>query len=154
MTYNDLRKGRVSRLEHVYLITAVTAERRPVFEDLFIGRCVVDAMRAQDAARNTVTLAYVVMPDHIHWLFCLATTESLAAILKRVKGTTARRINSLISSTGAVWQPSFHDHAVRCDESLVTLARYVVMNPVRAGLVDRIGDYPLWDVAWDMSEFI
>jgi hypothetical protein len=28
------------------------------------------------------------------------------------------------------------------------VARYVVMNPVRAGLVSRVGDYPFWDAAW------
>ncbi|MFM2004374.1 MAG: hypothetical protein RLZZ09_29 [Pseudomonadota bacterium] len=28
------------------------------------------------------------------------------------------------------------------------IARYNVVNPLRAGLVDRIGDYPHWDAAW------
>ncbi len=40
------------------------------------------------------------------------------------------------------------DHALRKDEDLVHLARYVVANPVRAGLVERLGDYPLWDAQW------
>ena len=41
-----------------------------------------------------------------------------------------------------------HDHAVRSDEDFRALARYVVANPLRAGLVSQIGDYPLWDAAW------
>jgi len=28
------------------------------------------------------------------------------------------------------------------------VARYVVANPMRAGLVKQIGDYPLWDAIW------
>jgi hypothetical protein len=28
------------------------------------------------------------------------------------------------------------------------MARYIIANPLRAGLVDRIGDYPLWDAMW------
>jgi len=28
------------------------------------------------------------------------------------------------------------------------MARYIVANPLRAGLVERIGDYPLWDATW------
>jgi hypothetical protein len=28
------------------------------------------------------------------------------------------------------------------------MARYVVANPLRAGLVKRLGDYPLWDAIW------
>jgi hypothetical protein len=31
---------------------------------------------------------------------------------------------------------------------VVKVARYIVYNPVRAGLVSRIGDYPHWDAVW------
>jgi REP element-mobilizing transposase RayT len=48
----------------------------------------------------------------------------------------------------SVWQPGYHDHAVRQDEDLRAMARYVVANPVRAGLVKDIGDYPHWDAVW------
>jgi len=47
-----------------------------------------------------------------------------------------------------VWQRGFHDHAVRREEDLQALARYVVANPVRAGLVQRTGLYPHWDAIW------
>ena len=152
MTYNDLRKGRASLFGHVYLVTTVTAYRRPLFTDLAVGRYIVNAMRAQDLAGNTTTLAYVVMPDHVHWLLELTARMPLAIIMRRFKGATARYTNIVNGGSGAVWQPSFHDHAVRSDESLVDIARYAIMNPIRAGLAGRIGDYPLWDAVWDMSE--
>ncbi len=41
------------------------------------------------------------------------------------------------------WQRSFYDHALRTDEDLVHTARYVLANPVRAGLVHDFRDYPL-----------
>lgn len=47
-----------------------------------------------------------------------------------------------------VWQRGFHDRALRQEEDLIATARYVVANPLRAGLVDRIGDYPWWDAVW------
>lgn len=31
---------------------------------------------------------------------------------------------------------------------MIDIARYIITNPVRAGLVRRVGDYPLWDVVW------
>ncbi|ELQ10491.1 hypothetical protein A986_22350 [Pseudomonas fluorescens BRIP34879] len=40
------------------------------------------------------------------------------------------------------------DQAQRQQDDLVKTARHVVANPLRAGLVDRIGDYPLWDAVW------
>ncbi len=66
-----------------------------------------------------------------------------------VKCHSARKINDLIRSRGSpVWQQGFHDHALRREEDAVHVARYIVANPLRAGLVGRIGDYPLWDAAW------
>jgi REP element-mobilizing transposase RayT len=65
-----------------------------------------------------------------------------------VKSYSARRVNTVIGRGGRVWQRGFHDHAVRKDESLEDIARYVVLNPVRAGLVGSVGAYPLWDAIW------
>ena len=47
-----------------------------------------------------------------------------------------------------VWQPNYHDHAVRQDEDMRKMARYIVANPLTANLVERLGDYSLWDAVW------
>jgi hypothetical protein len=47
-----------------------------------------------------------------------------------------------------VWQRGYHDHAVRREEDIKSLARYVIANPVRAGLTHSVGSYPHWDAAW------
>ncbi len=31
---------------------------------------------------------------------------------------------------------------------MIDVARYIIANPLRAGLVGRVGDYPLWDAVW------
>ena len=49
---------------------------------------------------------------------------------------------------GKVWQPGFHDRAIRQEEDLPAVARYVVANPVRVGLVPRTGAYSHWDAVW------
>ncbi|NUT74814.1 hypothetical protein HNO86_07130 [Pseudomonas sp. C1C7] len=41
-----------------------------------------------------------------------------------------------------------YDRAVRREKDVKHLARYVVANPIRAGLVERVHDYPLWDACW------
>jgi hypothetical protein len=53
-----------------------------------------------------------------------------------------------------VWQAGFHDHALRADESVVSIGEYVIHNPVRAGLVASVDDYPLWDAAWLKRGFL
>ncbi|SEP16027.1 REP-associated tyrosine transposase [Aquisalimonas asiatica] len=141
-----LRRGRASLPYHYYLVTTVTDGRRPIFLDTFLGRVVVRALRRMEPL--AATKCFVVMPDHLHWLFQLNDATSLSRLIQRLKAGTAREICSTTSHTAPIWQRGFHDHAIRGDEDLRALARYVIANPLRAGLVSRIGDYPLWDAVW------
>ena len=144
-----LRKGRVSQEGQLYLVTTVTHDRKPIFTNFHAGRVVVREIMRPGNYGWTDTLAFVVMPDHIHWLFSLATDISLACVVGCMKGHSARKINDLTDGRRVpVWQRGFHDHVLRRDEDVIYVARYIVANPLRAGLVNRIGDYPLWDVAW------
>ena len=142
MTYNALRTGRHSAAGQVYHITTVTKNRVPVFSELDAGRLLVRELMTVQAEGLAETLCYVVMPDHLHWLLALQGGGSLATLMQRVKGRSAHRISRLF------WQAGFYDHAVRQDEDLRATARYLVANPLRAGLVGGLGDYPLWDAAW------
>ncbi len=54
-------------------------------------------------------------------------------------------INRTLGLKGRLWQKGYYDRAVRKDEDVKHMARYVVQNPIRAGLVHRVHDYPLWD---------
>ena len=47
-----------------------------------------------------------------------------------------------------LWQRGYYDRALRRDEDIKDATRYIVMNPLQAGLVKRVGDYPLWDAIW------
>ena len=145
----DLRKGRVSLPNQIYLLTAVTRDRVPIFGDLSCGRIVVRAMRFHVERRFVESLAFVVMPDHLHWLVQLRAGEQLDRLMRSFKTYAARRINEHRGADGqGVWQTGYHDHAVRREEGVVAVARYIVANPLRADLVERVGDYPLWDAVW------
>ena len=143
----DLRKGRWSETGRVYLITTVTERRRPVFRDFWCARLVVQELRAADALEWSTTWAFVVMPDHLHWLVELGGAD-LSRLVLRVKSRSAITVNRALGRSGRLWQKSFHDHALRKDEDLRATARYVVVNPVRAGLVTSVRDYPHWDARW------
>lgn len=143
-----LRKGRVS-LEHgAYLVTTATIDRIKRFEDFAAGcaasRCFEDVTLLRDARM----LAWVLMPDHAHWLIQLGASGLLDSVVNRLKSASARCANRMLGRTGALWMPGFHDHALRANEDLQFAARYVVGNPLRAGLVENIGDYPFWNAVW------
>lgn len=139
-----LRKGRFSSGQQIYLVTAVTHHRLPVFADWQMGRKLVHELQAVDRSGMCSTLAFVVMPDHFHWLLALGERGNLSDLLHLVKGRSSRAIGRGTGNS-VIWQKGFHDHAARLDEDIQEMARYVVANPLRAGLVQHLGDYPLWD---------
>ena len=88
------------------------------------------------------------MPDHLHWLFQLENKMDLSSVIKSMKAGSARSINQHFNREGQVWQKSFYDRGLRNEEDIKQISRYIVANPLRAGLVENIGDYPHWDSAW------
>lgn len=144
---SHLRIGRVSHTNGIYLLTTNTLNRKPLFSDWRVGRLVVEQFRQEQIRGTARSLAWVVMPDHFHWLMELQSGE-LKDVMRRIKSLSTHSINQMMQSSGKCWQQGFHDHALHREEDLKHLARYVVANPLRAGLVKRIGDYPLWDAIW------
>jgi len=142
-----LRTGRYSQAGQIYLISAVTQNRQPFFNDWAKGRLLVHQLRQAQEEGLAHSLAWVVMPDHFHWLMELKQ-DDLAAVVLAVKSRAARSVNAHLGRTGQFWQRSFHDRAIRDEEDLQSVACYVVANPIRAGLVARVHDYPLWDAVW------
>ncbi len=143
-----LRRGRFSGRNQIYHITTRTREREPFFLNLMLGRTVVRSLQREDDAGHTQTLAFVVMPDHLHWLVQLTGTRSLSVSVNTVKSFAARSINQIMGRSGRVWQAGYYDHALRDEEDLAAVARYIVANPLRVGLTRSIADYPLWDAIW------
>jgi REP element-mobilizing transposase RayT len=142
-----LRTGRFSGDHQIYLLTTIVADRDPLFSDWRLGRLVVDQFRLAEEEGAAKSLAWVVMPDHFHWLVELHR-DSLSTLMRRAKSRSAHAINRARGMPCHVWQRGFHDRALRKEEDLKHVARYIVANPLRAGLVGKIGDYPLWDAVW------
>ena len=141
MPYNNLRKGRCSLASTAYHITTVTVDRQPHFTSLYNGRKVVQQLIALQDQAIAKTLCYVLMPDHLHWLMVLQN-GTLPEAVRLLKGSSARAIGQ------PIWQANYYDHAIRQDEDLLKIARYIIANPLRAKLVSEIGAYSLWDAVW------
>ncbi|WP_083928333.1 REP-associated tyrosine transposase [Marinobacterium rhizophilum] len=141
-----LRIGRYSAPEQVYLITAVCWQRSSIFAEFSSARAVVHALR--DVEPSAATLCFVVMPDHLHWLMALQPEADLSATVRLMKVLTTRRIRLHEDDTRPVWQRGFHDRQLRWEDDLAAMARYVVANPVRAGLVRSVREYSFWDAVW------
>jgi REP element-mobilizing transposase RayT len=112
--------------------------------DLVLRSCV------HDHGKRYQLHAAVVMPEHVHLLLTPLVDEKgwpygLPAILKLIRGVSARAINKLSGSCGPVWQEESFDHVLRSHESFEDKLEYIRQNPVRRGLVGSPEEYPwLW----------
>ncbi len=143
-----LRKGRVSMANGVYLVTATTIERAKIFENFHAACAASQCFEDKTVLGDAAMLAWVLMPDHAHWLIELSEHDVLSAVVNRIKSASARHANRVLERKGTLWSSAFHDHALRAEDDLPDAARYVVANPLRARLVKSLGDYPFWNAVW------
>ncbi|MGM0831877.1 MAG: REP-associated tyrosine transposase [Pseudomonadota bacterium] len=136
----QLRQGRHSLPGAYYLITITTQRRQLAFTVFEHACCASRNFYHPRVLQIATTLSYVVMPDHVHWL--LQLNGNLSEAVRRYKTYVSLDIGQRI------WQDGFHDRMIRKEESLKTVARYIVANPLRANLVDDIVQYSYWDAAW------
>ena len=142
-----LRRGRVSTPGQVYLITVTTRYRQPVFGNHEAARVASRVIHASTHWGDAQLLAWVLMPDHWHGLLELGE-EPLDRVVARFKAAVSRELHASGLFEGKLWDRSFHDHALRREERLLGVARYIAGNPIRAGLVDSVLAYPCWNAVW------
>ncbi|MEM6509152.1 MAG: transposase [Pseudomonadota bacterium] len=138
-----LRKGRVSVANHYYALTFVCHNRANHLNNFFVNRQIIHQMRQLETEGLINSNTFVLMPNHMHWLIQLSDVYSLSEFVRRFKGRTAsifRKFNQQ-----RLWQKGFYDHQIRDEGDLLSNARYIIANPLRAGLVKDIACYPFWD---------
>jgi len=148
--YRALRAGRASLPGQHYFITTVCYERDQRFIEGAAASAVASKLQESSLWDESRLLCWVLMPDHLHMLIELGECRSLSALMRRVKCVTARSANQAESRSGSVWMPGFHDRALRAEEDATGVARYIVENPIRAGLVHEVGEYPYWGSIWSV----
>jgi REP element-mobilizing transposase RayT len=131
------RLPHLQRIDRTYFITFVTRQRG------------VLSPAARTSVLNTIVDGHersfslhscVVMPDHVHMIATIFDDTTLPAVVKFIKSVSTKRI-----SDRSIWQREYYDRILRRDEDLRRTCEYVIVNPMRAGLVDAVDDYPwIW----------
>ena len=143
----DLRNGRHSVPGQIYFVTTVTQQRERLFRRWSHALVVAKEIHSFIQHASVEIHTWVLMPDHLHCLIELDDIN-LDGCMQQLKSRTAIALNRSIGRTGKVWQSGYHDHALCREEDLKTAARYLVTNPIRAGLVRSLRDYPFWNAVW------
>ncbi|WP_111496539.1 REP-associated tyrosine transposase [Marinobacter bohaiensis] len=140
MSYKEAVRHRQSVIGQEYLITICLQDRQPLFQHFDLARAVVHAFRKMEAQAQASVLAWVVMPDHLHALISLSNPKGLGNTVAHFKIDVSR-----CASRRIPWQKGFHERTLRKADDRKDIARYIILNPVRAGLVASVREYPHWD---------
>lgn len=137
-----------------YFLTICAHERCETFcEDDVVATTLSEFRRIANNEKFAV-LVYCLMPDHIHLLVEGMTDQSnFRRFVKRAKQHSGAAY--ALKYGKGLWQEGYYERVLRQDEDVRDVARYILWNPVRAGLVQTPAEYPyLGSDVWSVEELI
>ncbi len=139
---------------HRYFLTICTLNRQKFIGDPSIVSDTLLQFRRTAGEESFEISAYCFMPDHSHFLMeGLADSSDFKRFCKLAKqrsgGIHARKHG------GPLWQEGYYERVLREGDDARIVARYLLSNPVRAGLVTAPIEYPyLGSDRWTVAELI
>jgi putative transposase len=121
-----------------YLVTAVTAERRSLFQVTATAELFERTLLGYRSQGKFLLHAFVIMPEHFHALITPAPDVSLEKAMQFIKGGFSFRLKSKHD----VWMRSFNESQILTEEKFVSCVRYIEANPVRRGHTATPQAYP------------
>jgi putative transposase len=105
-------------------------------------RAFCDLLATATAKFPVALLGFCIMPNHFHLVLQPHTPEALSMMMQWWLTSHVRRYHRHYHSSGHVWQGRFKSFPIQQDAHLLTVLRYVLLNPVRAGLVPHATQWP------------
>ena len=87
-----------------------------------------DFIRSKDHDLYTL-IAFVIMPNHVHLL--IKPLEGLDSVMKKLKGASAKEINSILSKNGRLWARDYFDRGIRDEKHFQVVYEYIKNNPLK-----------------------
>jgi putative transposase len=127
--------------KYSYSLEFTTHARRPMFVDQSIVRLVLQQILRAGAEEGFSLAAYCFMPDHLHLVVDgLEHDSDCKAFIRAAKQFSGYYYKQ--ANAGRLWQRYGHEHVIRDDMERALTIRYVIANPVKAGIVDHPAKYP------------
>lgn len=135
------RKPRIHFNGAIYHVWSRGVDRRVVFVDDVDRRAFLDALQRVCSDASAELLVYCLMGNHFHLGIKVADVP-LATIMHRLLSGIARNFNRRHDRSGHLFQGRYEASICLSESYLARLIPYIVMNPVRAGLVSKPEDWP------------
>lgn len=82
------------------------------------------------------------MTNHVHLLITPETEKGVSQLMQSLGRYYVRYINQTYDRTGTLWEGRYKSTLVDSDNYLLTVSRYIELNPIRAGMVGHPAEYP------------
>ncbi len=101
----------------------------------------LDKLREASLANGVAIHSFVLMTNHVHILCTPTNVDSISRMMQGIGRYYVRYVNSTYERSGTLWEGRFRASLVHSERYLLTVSRYIEMNPVRAFLVDHPEEY-------------
>lgn len=116
-------------------------DRQPIFHDEQDYSAFLKWLREAAKIFKIAIHAYVLMPNHIHLLVTPADTVGLGKLMQWVGRYYVPYFNQRYSRVGTLWQGRYRATVIDSEKYFLTCSRYIELNPLRAGMVERPDQY-------------
>jgi putative transposase len=86
--------------------------------------------------------AFVLKTNHVHLLITPQSKTGVSKMMQSLGRYYVRYVNNTYKRTGTLWEGRYKSTLVDSERYLLTIYRYIELNPVRASMVETAGDYP------------
>jgi putative transposase len=135
------RRPRFQAPGAIYHLTSRGTEGRDIFLDDLDRRRFLSVLEKVVLERDWTCGAYCLMTNHFHVLVQTPNAD-LAAGMHRLNSVHANYFNRRHDHTGHLFQSRYYSEVIVHESHLLEVCRYIVLNPVRAGLCRRPGWWP------------
>jgi putative transposase len=137
-----------------YFVTFCTFDRRETLREAAVASLVLEQLRRTSRSAAFAVLAHCLMPDHVHLLVeGTSATADVRRFIKRLKQSSGQAYSHRAKQP--LWQEGYHDRVLRSSDDARAIARYIIWNPVRAGLARAPSEYPyVGSDVWTLEELI
>ena len=105
-----------------------------------VAKLVADSLKFHDGKKYELN-AWVIMPNHIHFLVAPFDDVELSSIAHSIKSYTAHEANKILGRTGRFWQVEPFDRYIRNARHYASVVRYIENNPVKASLCKKASEW-------------
>lgn len=116
-------------------------DRAQVFHKAQDYEAFLELLAAAKARHDVKIFAFCLLPNHFHLVLEPSSNTALSQFMQWLLTSHVRRYHRHYHSSGHVWQGRFKSFPIQRDEHLLTVVRYVLQNPVRAGLARSPGEW-------------